>query len=82
MLIRGFSKSFSLLRKIRQLRRGPLVDKPIELDRDAFTRHQTIERYRRLLTTIADRNHRKRLLELIAEEQQKQRDARDPKYLY
>jgi hypothetical protein len=61
---------------------GPLMDKPIERDRDAFTRHQTIERYRRLLTTIADRNHRKRLLELIAEEQQKQRDARDPKYLY
>ena len=61
---------------------GPLMDKPVERDRDAFTRHQTIERYRRLLTTIADRNHRKRLLELIAEEQQKQRDARDPKYLY
>jgi hypothetical protein len=58
------------------------MDKPVEHDRDAFTRHQTIERYRRLLTTIADGNHRKRLLELIAEEQQKQRDARDPQYLY
>jgi hypothetical protein len=54
------------------------MDKPVERDRNVFTRHQTIERHRRLLTTIADRNHRKRLLELIAEEQQKQRDARTP----
>ena len=53
------------------------MDKPIERDRDAFAQHQTMKRYRRLLTTVADRNHRKRLLELIAEEQQKQRDAGD-----
>jgi hypothetical protein len=58
------------------------MDRPTERDRDAFARHQTIERYRRLLTTIADRNHRKHLLELIAEEQLKQREAKDPKYLY
>jgi hypothetical protein len=58
------------------------MDRPTERDQNAFTRHQTIERYRRLLTTIADRNHRKRLLELIAEEQQRQREAKDPKYLY
>ena len=49
---------------------------------DAFSRRQNVERYRRLLTTVTDEEHRRRLQDLLGKEQQKQREAEDPKYPY
>ena len=49
---------------------------------DAFTRRQNVERYRRLLTTVDDEEHRHRLQDLLDKEQQTQRDAEDPEFLY
>jgi hypothetical protein len=48
---------------------------------DRFTRHQKVERYRRLLTTAPDEERRDYLRVLVAEEQQKQKVAGDSKYL-
>jgi hypothetical protein len=42
---------------------------------DKFTRHQNVERYRRLLKTATDEQRRSYLGRLIVEEQQKQKDA-------
>ena len=42
---------------------------------DKFTRHQNVERYRRLLKTATDEERRNYLGRLIVEEQQKQNDA-------
>ena len=47
-----------------------------------FTRHQNIERYRRLLKTATDEERRSYLDRLIVEEQQKQKDAGDTEYQY
>jgi hypothetical protein len=49
---------------------------------DAFSRRQNVERYRRLLTTVVEEGHRRRLHDLLDEEQQKQRDAQDPEFPY
>jgi hypothetical protein len=49
---------------------------------DRFDRHQKVERYRRLLTAVPSEERRDHLRGLVAEEQQKQKDADDPKYLY
>jgi len=49
---------------------------------DVYARRQNVERYRRLLTTVTDEGHRHHLQDMLDEEQQKQRDAEDPKYLY
>jgi hypothetical protein len=49
---------------------------------DRFIRHQTIQRYRRLLATATDEVRRGYLRGLVAAEQQKQVDAEDPKYLF
>jgi hypothetical protein len=49
---------------------------------DKFTRHQNIERYRRLLKTATDEERRSYLRRLIVEEQQKQKDAGDSEYRY
>jgi hypothetical protein len=49
---------------------------------DRFDRHQKVERYRRLLTAAPSEERRDHLRGLVAEEQQKQKDADDPKYLY
>jgi hypothetical protein len=50
--------------------------------RDKFTRHQNVERYRRLLKTATDEERRNYLGRLIVEEQQKQKDAGDSEYRY
>lgn len=42
---------------------------------DKFTRHQNVERYRRLLKTATDEERRNYLDRLIVEEQQKQENA-------
>ena len=54
----------------------------IRPDIDKFARSRNVERYRRLLRSATDPERRKYLVTLIAAEEQKQRDAGDPKYLY
>jgi hypothetical protein len=49
---------------------------------DKFTRHQNVERYRRLLKTATDKERQNYLSRLILEEQQKQKDAGDSEYQY
>jgi hypothetical protein len=49
---------------------------------DKFTRHQNVERYRRLLKSATDKERRDYLNRLILEEQQKQKDAGDSDYQY
>jgi hypothetical protein len=49
------------------------MDKPI----DKFVRHQNVERYRRLLATVADENQREHIMQLLAEAKQAQKDAGD-----
>ena len=49
---------------------------------DKFTRHQNVERYRRLLKTATDEERRNYLDRLIVEEQQKQKNAGDSEYRY
>jgi hypothetical protein len=44
---------------------------------DKFTRHQNVERYRRLLKTATGEERRDHLRRLIIEEQRKQKDAGD-----
>jgi hypothetical protein len=51
-------------------------------DSGARTRHQTIERYLRLIKNTPNEARRDYLRGLVAEEQQKQKDAKDPKYPY
>jgi hypothetical protein len=49
---------------------------------EKFTRHQNVERYRRLLKTATDEERRKYLDRLIVEEQQKQKNAGDSECRY
>jgi hypothetical protein len=49
---------------------------------DRFIRHQTIQRYRRLIAAATDEVRRDYLRGLVAAEQQKQVAAEDPTYLY
>jgi hypothetical protein len=44
---------------------------------DAFIRRQNIEHYKRLFKTAADEKQRERILQLLEEEQQKQKNAGD-----
>jgi hypothetical protein len=44
---------------------------------DRFIRRQNVERYRRLLESTEDETQRRLVLKLLAEEQQKQKDAGD-----
>jgi hypothetical protein len=46
---------------------------------DQFIRSQNIEqRYRRLLDRVTEKSDRQTIINLLAEEQQKQKDAGDP----
>jgi hypothetical protein len=45
---------------------------------DRFVRRQNVERYRHLLETVTQESERQRILTLLAQEQQKQKDAGDP----
>ena len=49
---------------------------------DRFDRRQKVERYRRLLAEAPNEERRDYLRGLVAQEQQKQKDADDPTYLY
>jgi len=44
---------------------------------ERFVRRQNVLRYRRLLEAVADEDERHRILRLLAEEKQKQKDAGD-----
>jgi hypothetical protein len=44
---------------------------------DRFVRRENVRHYRELLKTVNDEAERQRLLKLLAEEQQKQKDAGD-----
>jgi len=44
---------------------------------DRFVRRENIKHYRELLKTEKDEAERRRILKLLAEEQQKQKDAGD-----
>ena len=45
---------------------------------DQFIRSQNVEHYRRLLERVTDESDRQQIIDLLAEEQQKQKDAGDP----
>ena len=45
---------------------------------DQFVRSQNIERYRRLLERATEESDRQHIINLLAEERQKQKDAGDP----
>ena len=45
---------------------------------DEFVRSQNVERYRRLLERVSDESDRQQIINLLAEEQRKQKDAGDP----
>ena len=44
---------------------------------DQFVRSQNVERYRRLLERVTDEIDRQQVINLLAEERQKQKDASD-----
>ena len=60
---------------------GPLLKKTSK-GPDKLSRHQTVERYRRLLKTATEEDRRSHLRRLIVEEQRKQNDAGDSEYQY
>jgi hypothetical protein len=45
---------------------------------ERFVRSQNVERYRRLLERVTDEIDRQQVINLLAEERQKQNDAGDP----
>ena len=45
---------------------------------DRFIRRENIKHYQELLKTVKDEAERQRILKLLAEEQQKQKDVSDP----
>jgi len=51
-------------------------------NRERSVRYLNVERYRRLLKYATDEDRRRHLEKLIAEEQQKQKEAGDPNYPY
>jgi hypothetical protein len=44
---------------------------------DRFVRSQNVEHYRRLLERVTDESNRQQIINLLAEERQKQKDAGD-----
>jgi len=49
-----------------------------EADMDQFVRSQNVARYRRLLERVTDESDRQHIIDLLAEERRKQKDAGDP----
>jgi hypothetical protein len=45
---------------------------------DQFIRRQNVERYRRLLQRVTEESDRQKVINLLAQERQKQKDAGDP----
>jgi hypothetical protein len=46
---------------------------------ERFIRHQNVERFRRLLERVTEKSDRQKIMNLLADELQKQKDARDPR---
>jgi hypothetical protein len=61
--------------------KGSLL-KEIIKGQDKFSRHHTVERYRRLLKTATEEERRSHLRRLIVEEKRSQKDAGDSEYQY
>ncbi len=66
---------FSQHKKLLPLRQGAHAAGAGSMER--FVRHENIRRYRELLKGLTDETERQRILKLLEEEQQKQRDAGD-----
>ena len=49
-----------------------------EADTGELVRSQNVQRYRRLLERVTDVSDRQHIINLLAEERQKQKDAGDP----
>ena len=49
------------------------------MDMDQFIRRQNVERYSRLLDRVTEELDRQKISNLLAGEQQKQKDAGDPR---
>ena len=45
---------------------------------DRFIRRQNVVLYRRLLERVTEKSERRKIINLLTEEQQKQKDAGDP----
>jgi hypothetical protein len=45
---------------------------------DRLIRSKNVARYRRLLERVTEESHRQTIIKLLAEEQQKQKEAGDP----
>jgi hypothetical protein len=50
----------------------------MEANVDQFIRRQNVERYRRLLQRVTEESDRQKVINLLAQERQKQKDAGDP----
>jgi hypothetical protein len=50
----------------------------MEANVDQFVRRQNVERYCRLLQRVTEESDRQKVINLLAEERQKQKDAGDP----
>jgi hypothetical protein len=50
----------------------------MEADMERFIRRQNVKRYRRLLERVTEESDRQKILNRLAEERQKQKDAGDP----
>ena len=64
-----------LPRSIQDVRKGL---PGMEADVERFIRCQNVERYRRLLERVTGESDREKILNLLSEERQKQKDAGDP----
>ena len=76
----GASRILKLAIRLVTAHSSYIMDKSAKQDR--LVRYLNVERYRRLLRSATDEDRRRHLQELIAAEQQKQKDAGDPKRPY
>ena len=51
---------------------------PVDTAIERFVRLENVKRYRRLLKVVSDENERAVIFELLAKEQQKQKDCGEP----
>jgi hypothetical protein len=54
----------------------------VAMSMERFVRLQNVQHFRRLLETATDRTQRDTILILLADEQQKQKDADDPEAIF
>ena len=71
----GQDCSDCLMRLRKAASEGPHERRP---NMDKFIRRQNVERCRCLLERVTEESHRRTIIKLLTEEQQKQKDAGDP----